>query len=165
MSTCNWLDLQTQGSQPIRPKNLPNNCSKASRFKSYVGFRQECHCSEVWQNSWPSQVYNEKNCRKQAEPLIHLCLQNQWMPSIGLWFIYFKCVPINLSGVFETNLGKHKYESWLEPLERAEVVLRKNKNIPNYFEKHNLCMVIPSPHMMKIDRQFEAWFWSSLSLK
>ena len=26
MSTCNWLDLQTLGSQPIMPKNLPNHC-------------------------------------------------------------------------------------------------------------------------------------------
>ena len=23
MSTCNWLDLQTLGSQPVMPKNLP----------------------------------------------------------------------------------------------------------------------------------------------
>ena len=26
MSTCNLLDLQTLGSQPIMPKNLPNHC-------------------------------------------------------------------------------------------------------------------------------------------
>ena len=27
MSTCNWLDLQTLGSQPvIMPKNLPDHC-------------------------------------------------------------------------------------------------------------------------------------------
>jgi hypothetical protein len=26
MSTCNWLDLQTLGSQPIMPKNLPEHC-------------------------------------------------------------------------------------------------------------------------------------------
>jgi hypothetical protein len=25
MSTCNWLDLQTPGSQPIMPKNLPKH--------------------------------------------------------------------------------------------------------------------------------------------
>jgi hypothetical protein len=25
MSTCNWLDLQTLGSQPIMPKNLPKH--------------------------------------------------------------------------------------------------------------------------------------------
>ena len=28
MSTCNWLDLQTLGSQPVMPKNLPNHCPK-----------------------------------------------------------------------------------------------------------------------------------------
>ena len=27
MSTCKWMDLQTLGSQPIMPKNLPNHCS------------------------------------------------------------------------------------------------------------------------------------------
>ena len=28
MSTCNWLDLQTLGSQPmIMPKNLPHHCA------------------------------------------------------------------------------------------------------------------------------------------
>ena len=27
MSTCNRLDLQTLGSQPIMPKNLSNHCS------------------------------------------------------------------------------------------------------------------------------------------
>ena len=30
MSTCNRLDLQTLGSQPIMPKNLPDHCSKPS---------------------------------------------------------------------------------------------------------------------------------------
>ena len=25
MSTCKWLDLQTLGSQPVMPKNLPNH--------------------------------------------------------------------------------------------------------------------------------------------
>jgi len=29
MSTCNLLDLQTLGSQPIMPKNLPDHCSRA----------------------------------------------------------------------------------------------------------------------------------------
>ena len=28
MSTCNWLELQTLGSQPIMPKNLPNHWAK-----------------------------------------------------------------------------------------------------------------------------------------
>ena len=26
MSTCNWLDLQTLGSQSVVPKNLPDHC-------------------------------------------------------------------------------------------------------------------------------------------
>ena len=35
MSTCNWLDLQTLGSQPIMPKNLLDYCSLLTicRFK------------------------------------------------------------------------------------------------------------------------------------
>ena len=28
MSTCNWLDLQTLGSQLVMPKNLPDHCSR-----------------------------------------------------------------------------------------------------------------------------------------
>ena len=28
MSTCNRLDLQALGSQPVMPKNLPNHCTK-----------------------------------------------------------------------------------------------------------------------------------------
>ena len=28
MSTCNWLDLQTLGSPPVMPKNLPDHRSK-----------------------------------------------------------------------------------------------------------------------------------------
>ena len=36
MSTCNWLDLQTLGSQPnIMPKNLPNHSSPAI-FSSFL---------------------------------------------------------------------------------------------------------------------------------
>ena len=27
MSTCNWLDLQALGSQPVMPKNLPDHCN------------------------------------------------------------------------------------------------------------------------------------------
>ena len=35
MSTCNWLDLQILGSQPIMPKNLPDRWAKSSNlFKS-----------------------------------------------------------------------------------------------------------------------------------
>ena len=30
MSTCNRLNLQTLGSQPVMPKNLPDHCSRAS---------------------------------------------------------------------------------------------------------------------------------------
>ena len=44
MSTCNQLDLQKLGSQPIMPKNLPDHCTKltstmlitALNFKLYV---------------------------------------------------------------------------------------------------------------------------------
>ena len=83
-----------------------NRPSKVAFFsKCYVGFPQECHYGEVQQNSWPSQLYNERNCHKQAEPLIHPCLLNHYMPSIGLWFDYFKCILSNLSWVFETNPG------------------------------------------------------------
>ena len=30
MSTCNRMDLQTLGSQPVVPKNLPNHCPEIS---------------------------------------------------------------------------------------------------------------------------------------
>ena len=32
MSTCNRLDLQTLGSQPIMPKNLPDHCSEVPKL-------------------------------------------------------------------------------------------------------------------------------------
>ena len=32
MSTCNRLNLQTLGSQPVMPKNLPDHCSKRVDF-------------------------------------------------------------------------------------------------------------------------------------
>ena len=36
MSICNWLDLQTLGSQSIMPKNLPDHCcSPASKELVY----------------------------------------------------------------------------------------------------------------------------------
>ena len=31
MSTCNRLDLQTLGSQPVMPKNLPNHWNEGKR--------------------------------------------------------------------------------------------------------------------------------------
>ena len=34
VSTCNRLDLQTLGSQPVMPKNLPEHCS--SLFSPFV---------------------------------------------------------------------------------------------------------------------------------
>ena len=53
MSTCNQLDLQTLGSQPIMPKNLPGHCSSRAldhRHNGEVPFlhrimaRQQCQC-------------------------------------------------------------------------------------------------------------------------
>ena len=32
MSTCNRLDLQTLGSQPVRPENLPDHCMEAQYY-------------------------------------------------------------------------------------------------------------------------------------
>ena len=34
MSTCNWLDLQTLGSQPVMPKNLPDHYTSLSQVPS-----------------------------------------------------------------------------------------------------------------------------------
>ena len=36
MSTCNWLDLQTLGSQLVMPKNLPDHCSPHMSNKKYT---------------------------------------------------------------------------------------------------------------------------------
>ena len=39
MSTCNRLDLQTLGSQPIMPQNLPDHCSNViSGVKTFKDF-------------------------------------------------------------------------------------------------------------------------------
>ena len=42
MSTCNWLDLQTLGSQPIMPKNLPHHC--VARIPLPCNFMSCRHC-------------------------------------------------------------------------------------------------------------------------
>jgi hypothetical protein len=34
MSTWNWWDLQTLGSQPLMPKNLPDHCNRVCTLKS-----------------------------------------------------------------------------------------------------------------------------------
>ena len=36
MSTCNQLDLQTLGSQPIMPKNLPDHCTTVATPTFYM---------------------------------------------------------------------------------------------------------------------------------
>ena len=36
MSTCNWLDLQTLGSQPVMPKNLPDHCPRSLHYSHYL---------------------------------------------------------------------------------------------------------------------------------
>ena len=36
MSTCTQLDLQTLGSQPVMPKNLPDHCPKSARNHSFT---------------------------------------------------------------------------------------------------------------------------------
>jgi hypothetical protein len=41
MSTCNRLDLQALGSQPIMPKNLPEHCHLLKSY-SVIG---NCNCS------------------------------------------------------------------------------------------------------------------------
>ena len=33
LSTCHWLDLQTLGSQPITPKNLPDHCVREDVYR------------------------------------------------------------------------------------------------------------------------------------
>ena len=51
MSTYNWLDLQTLGSQPIMPKNLPDHCLRG-RILSLSSFGKliaplACSCSSL----------------------------------------------------------------------------------------------------------------------
>ena len=43
MSTCNRLDLQTLGSQPVMPKNLPDHCSECcfSKFFCLLEIQQK----------------------------------------------------------------------------------------------------------------------------
>ena len=43
MSTCNRLDLQTLGSHPVMPKNLPNHCPRPPDFSLSAKYRSEQH--------------------------------------------------------------------------------------------------------------------------
>jgi hypothetical protein len=36
MSTCNRLDLQTLGSQPIMPKNIPDHCPTLPTLQTFM---------------------------------------------------------------------------------------------------------------------------------
>ena len=42
MPTCNQLDLQTLGSQPVMPRNLPNHCNILKHFTQIL-FSQGYH--------------------------------------------------------------------------------------------------------------------------
>jgi hypothetical protein len=44
MSTCNWLELQTLGSQPVMPKNLPDHWCHINKKPMHASF-QACQCS------------------------------------------------------------------------------------------------------------------------
>ena len=57
MSTYNRLDLQTLGSQPIMPKNLPDHCSKWSMKFSFGSSLQTGHLEEQSLQRSPSLTY------------------------------------------------------------------------------------------------------------
>ena len=43
MSTCNWLDSQTLGSQPVMSKNLLDHCSQPlDGYETHVNMDLEC---------------------------------------------------------------------------------------------------------------------------
>jgi hypothetical protein len=72
MSTCNWLDLQTLGSQPIIPKNLPDHCPTPTPLSTsaYVFKTTPCvfvafHCS----SSFSSYSLNPLNTEVQSSKL------------------------------------------------------------------------------------------------
>ena len=55
MSTCNWLDLQTLGSQPIMPKNLPIVGQYSAKHSSHLVQMKEYstkYCQSHWTLLW-----------------------------------------------------------------------------------------------------------------
>ena len=63
MSTCNWLDLQTLGSQPVMPKNLPDHWSGHSAIEVIKEINNK------YQNWTTTQILILAGCRKMREPL------------------------------------------------------------------------------------------------
>jgi hypothetical protein len=45
MSTCNWFELQTLGSQPIMPKNLLDHCTHLREGNFYVAWMRSMFVS------------------------------------------------------------------------------------------------------------------------
>jgi hypothetical protein len=74
MSTCNRLDLQTLGSQPIMPKNLPDHWVAMTlwTYSGHLDKVQECVAEEVV----PYLILNERPHVSN----IHLMFIGAWLP-------------------------------------------------------------------------------------
>ena len=63
-TTCNWLDLQTLGSQPIMPKNLPDHWTdhvqKSSPMDTALNV-QDCSLQNPSNAIWPLKIYLSQN--------------------------------------------------------------------------------------------------------
>ena len=56
MSTCNPLDLQKLGSQPVMPKNLPNHCFRPWRSKQAGQSPVVTYVDKVASSTWATLV-------------------------------------------------------------------------------------------------------------
>ena len=72
MSTCNRLDLQTLGSQPVMPKNLPDHCLPSTKINSYMKTPSRNHKPiKSWTPKWFRIKWQQK-CQ-----ILNVRLQNQ----------------------------------------------------------------------------------------
>ena len=91
MLTCNWLDLQTLGSQPIMPKNLPNHW--------------EVHPNKT--ESWFNHLIKKSLILTQNEPQapIHVDANKKHQYVIFILFV-FLCATNNIQHMTHQNKNK-----------------------------------------------------------
>ena len=85
MSTCNWLDLPTLGSQPIMPKNLPDHC-----IPQLHPYGVEMFSASPVMNIKPWKITSDPVSRPQVSQLVISTPKfTNWDTNKGIPFTYF----------------------------------------------------------------------------
>ena len=115
MSTCNRLDLQKLGSQPVMPKNIPDHCSTlvTCHFILFGHFTKTC-CAKV------STLHNEglsKGCHvgrtdPYTRPVLDACTLASKEPVYALFCANSKVACHKIQGLQFPNKNVAGLRSW-----------------------------------------------------